>query len=132
MELVMINDKAAAISTSFGPKAIKDIHVLAKFVKIYCRENHPTAKKLNFEYKGKQADALKLPSFELCESCAKLLTHGIVKRAMCPMDPKPMCKKCPNHCYHPIYRDTMREVMKFSGVYMAKRGRLDVLLHYLA
>lgn len=129
----MTKDKAELLmSMSLKPKVIKDIHVLAKFVRIYCRENHGTANKLPFAYKGKNAGALKLPPLELCESCAKLLTHGIVKRALCPLDPKPMCKKCPNHCYHPLYRDTMREVMKFSGIYLAKRGRLDVLLHYLA
>lgn len=117
--------------SDLDPKVKKDIHVLAKFVNIYCRENHQGAEKLPFVYKGKNAEELDLPSMELCADCFKLLNHGIVKRSMCPMDPKPACKKCPNHCYHPIYREKVREVMKFSGIYLAKRGRLDMLAHYL-
>lgn len=116
----------------FEPKVKSDIKTLAKFVYIYCRENHSHGEKRPFIYKGKGADELDFPGIELCPECAKLLNHGIAKRAMCPMDPKPMCKKCPNHCYHPLYREQMKEVMKFSGIYLVKRGRLDMLIHYLA
>ncbi len=116
----------------FEPKVRKDIGVLAKFVHIYCRENHPGATKNPFIYKGKGADELKISKVTLCAECAKLLNHGVAKRAMCPMDPKPMCKKCPNHCYHPAYRGQIRDAMKFSGIYLAKRGRIDMLIHYLA
>lgn len=116
----------------FEPKVKKDIGVLAKFVNIYCRENHRHAQKHPFAYKGKGTDELQISKVTLCEECTKLLNHGIAKRAICPMDPKPMCKKCPNHCYHPVYRGQIRETMKFSGIYLAKRGRLDMLLHYLA
>ena len=67
----------------------------------------------------------------LCPECTKLLTHAFVKRTHCPMDPKPMCKHCPNHCYHPTYRQQIREVMKFSGRNMVFGGRLDYLFHLL-
>lgn len=116
----------------FEPKIKSDIDMLAKFVHIYCRENHRGREKIQFYYKGKGGDELNLPHIMLCEGCFKLLSHGIAKRAMCPMDPKPMCKKCPNHCYHPLYRTKIREVMKFSGIYLVKRGRLDMLYHYFA
>lgn len=116
----------------FETKVKSDINTLAKFVYIFCRENHSDRDKVPFFYKGKGAKELSLPEIHLCEDCFKLLNHGIVKRSMCPMDPKPMCKKCPNHCYHPVYREKVREVMKFSGIYLVKRGRLDMLYHYLA
>ena len=45
----------------------------------------------------------------LCVDCRKLLLHAIVKRIACPLDPKPMCKKCPEHCYAPRYRAQIRE-----------------------
>jgi len=116
----------------FEPKVKKDIKTLAKFVQIYCRENHKSSDKHPFACKSKDAEELKLPRMNLCPDCSKLLSHGIVKRAMCPLDPKPMCKKCPNHCYHPVYRSMVREAMKFSGIYLAKRGRLDMIYHYFA
>lgn len=115
----------------FEPKVKSDLSTLAKFVHIYCRENHRGGEKRQFYYKGKGSGELSLPRMTLCEDCFKLLNHGIAKRAMCPMDPKPMCKKCPNQCYHPFYKEQMRKVMKFSGIYLIKRGRLDMLYHYL-
>jgi hypothetical protein len=66
----------------------------------------------------------------LCRECTRLLQHGTAKLLLCPYDPKPMCKKCPTHCYAPFYRERVREVMKFSGMHMMKRGRLDMLFHY--
>ena len=51
----------------------------------------------------------------LCPECMKLLTHAFIKRTHCPMNPKPACKHCPSHCYHPTYRAQIREVMRFSG-----------------
>jgi hypothetical protein len=41
-----------------------------------------------------------------------------------------MCKKCPAHCYAPGYRERIREVMRFSGQYLVKHGRLDLIVHY--
>ena len=66
----------------------------------------------------------------LCPDCQKLLTHGIAKLLQCTYDPKPMCKKCTTHCYAPGYRERIREVMKFSGLYLVTHGRFDMLMHY--
>ncbi|MDP6633218.1 MAG: nitrous oxide-stimulated promoter family protein, partial [Dehalococcoidales bacterium] len=66
----------------------------------------------------------------LCSDCQKLLTHGIAKLLQCPYNPKPMCKKCTPHCYAPSYRKKIREVMKFSGLYLVKHGRVDLMVHY--
>lgn len=127
-----MNKETDKCSTADVKHIIKDARTLAMFVRVYCRRNHTGAEKAAFTYKGRNIDGLHLPALELCDDCTKLLNHGIAKRALCPMDPKPMCKKCPNHCYHPAYRDRMREVMKFSGIHLAKRGRLDMLIHYFA
>jgi hypothetical protein len=43
-----------------------------------------------------------------------------------------MCKKCHTQCYNRNYREKVREVMRFSGPYLIKRGRLDLIYHYLA
>ena len=51
--------------------------------------------------------------------------------ATCPMSPKPSCKHCPSHCYHPTCRARIREVMKFSGRRLVMTGRLDLLFHVL-
>jgi RNase P subunit RPR2 len=66
----------------------------------------------------------------LCPDCTKLLAYGLTMRLKCPHDPKPMCKKCESQCYHRDYRLKIREVMKFSGLYLIKHGRVDMLYHY--
>ena len=67
----------------------------------------------------------------LCPECQKLLRYGLTMRLKCPHDPKPMCKKCTTQCYKGEYKSRIREIMKFSGVYLLRHGRLDMLYHYL-
>ena len=112
-------------------KKRKDVKVLGDFVSIFCRENHKAETKEAFSLKNtgtQQALGNRAPL--LCQNCRKLLSHGIAKLLMCPYDPKPMCKKCPAHCYDPWYRARIRQVMRFSGLYLVKHGRLDLLFHY--
>lgn len=112
-------------------KKEKDIRILADFVAIFCRENHTDGEKSAFFIRdGSLQNSLKGRTAMLCQDCQKLLTHGIAKLLQCPYDPKPMCKKCQTHCYAPGYRERMREVMKFSGLYLVKHGRFDMMLHY--
>ncbi len=84
--------------------------VLARFTQVYCRERHRTA--------------------ALCDECQELLAYARTRLEKCPFDPKPPCKNCEVHCYQRAYRDRIREVMRFSGLYFIKRGRLDWLVKY--
>jgi hypothetical protein len=113
-------------------KEKNDIQVLIRFVHIFCRERHRDSAKTPFSVPFEEAAALIDDGTSLCESCSGLLTYGIRKRFRCPHDPKPMCKKCETQCYNRQYKEGIREVMKFSGPYLIKRGRLDLLYHYLA
>ena len=109
----------------------KDIRVLANFISIYCRENHQAEAKDIFSSKDNGLrESLGDKELLLCRDCQKLLNHGIAKLLLCPYDPKPMCKKCETHCYAPGYREKVRQVMKFSGMYLVKHGRLDLMVHY--
>ncbi len=119
------------LSDRLTSKKEKDLSVLADFVSIFCRENHPDSEKSLFTIKDQSLHhSLNGMDMVLCPDCRKLLNHGVAKRLQCPYDPKPMCKKCRTHCYAPGYRERMREVMKFSGLYLVKHGRLDLMVHY--
>ncbi len=121
----------ATIFEKLDDKKAKDIKVLGGFVSIYCRENHRTVEKGAFPVKDERLrQALEKEELVLCPECSKLLNHGIAKLMLCPFDPTPMCKKCETHCYAPGYRQKVREVMRFSGSYLIKHGRLDLLIHY--
>lgn len=109
----------------------KDIRVLTDFVSIYCREKHKDETRSIFPVDNASLKkCLGNNKLALCPDCRKLLQHGIAKLLRCPYDPKPMCKKCETHCYAPVYREKIREVMRFSGIYMVKHGRLDMMFHY--
>jgi hypothetical protein len=112
-------------------KKEKDIIVLAGFVSIFCREKHPENNRSTFTLPDSRLEViLGSKDIRLCPDCRKLLSHGIAKLLQCTYDPKPMCKKCPTRCYAPGYRERIREVMRFSGLYLVKHGRLDLIWHY--
>jgi hypothetical protein len=95
---------------------------LAKFIEIYCRTKHRGAYKTIHEFDQE--------TLALCEDCHELLSYSIKRRELCPQDPKPTCKNCKIHCYRPEMRAQIRDVMRHSGIYMIKRGRVDWILHY--
>jgi hypothetical protein len=114
-------------------KELSDIRILIKFVRIFCRENHRGTKgtKSEFVFKALDIREIEKKGIPLCEECARLLTYGLTMRLKCPHDPKPMCKKCETQCYHGAYKEKIRQVMKFSGIYLVTRGRVDMLYHYM-
>jgi len=109
----------------------KDLRTLALFINLYCRYQHQEADRKEVHLPTHDVAAIARRNVVLCPECTKLLTHAFVKRTHCPMHPKPMCKHCPNHCYHPRYRQQIQEVMRFSGRKMFMSGRLDYLFHLL-
>ncbi len=108
----------------------RDLRTLVRFIEIYCKGKHPQDLRKPVNLKTHDVVTLAGHEVSLCPECQKLVTHALVKRSTCPMDPKPACKHCPNHCYHPTYRQKIREVMKYSGKRMLLTARLDYLIHY--
>jgi len=111
-------------------KQLSDVRILARFIQVYCHEKHDRQGISQVELppelqprRGKRST--------ICTECAELLEHGIRKRALCPLDPKPSCKKCHIHCYGKEYRQKIRDIMAFSGRKLLLRGRIDYLWHYL-
>ena len=86
--------------------------VLRRFIEVYCHAHHGASPP------------------QLCEECLELWEYALAKLGRCPYDPKPKYKHCPTHCYKPGMRDRIKQVMRFSGIYNVKRGRLDWLIRY--
>lgn len=112
-----------------GKRETRDIRTLATFVALFCRSNHHADKQF-FQFGDPALVGITDKPIALCPECTKLLKYGLAMRLRCPLDPKPMCKKCLNPCYKPEYREKVRKVMRFSGMRMIKRGRIDLLYHY--
>ncbi len=102
----------------------RDLRVLARFIEFSCRRRHADRPK---SPAGPVMAGVAVPGgqvLSLCPDCTKLLAHAFVKRSRCPMNPKPACKDCPSHCYHPEYRRAIRDVMRYSGSRMLVHGWL--------
>jgi hypothetical protein len=120
---------AMVTSRDISPKERSDIRTLMRFVGIYCREHHE-GEKTAFSIKKLDIQRIEKKDIPLCQDCRRLLAYGLGMRLKCPHDPKPMCKKCETQCYKGDYRARIREIMKFSGLYLVRHGRVDLLYHY--
>lgn len=110
-------------------KELKDLKVLLQFTAVYCRARHDG-------HRGQLAIAepelqrLPLDKHPVCSECRDFLHYAFERRLRCPLDHKPACKHCQLHCYKPGHRERVREIMRFAGPYLIRRGRLDLLWHY--
>jgi hypothetical protein len=92
-----------------------DTDKLVRFVGMYCNARHSDRERFAFTFAYGRMPAAVSDGPVLCKECARLLRHAIVMRVYCPLDPKPKCRKCPQHCYRPEYKDQMETVMKYAG-----------------
>jgi hypothetical protein len=68
----------------------------------------------------------------LCTECDGLMTYARRRLAACRFGAdKPTCARCPVHCYAPVQRERIREVMRFSGPRMPTRHPVLGLAHLL-
>ena len=71
-------------------------HVVEQMIRLYCR------KKEGYN--------------ELCPGCQELLQYATERLERCRFgEDKPTCKKCPIHCYRPLMKRRMCEVMRWAG-----------------
>ena len=77
-------------------KCSEEKKIVTVVVELYCRKNH-----------GGE---------NICPDCAELLGYAIKRLDKCTFgDKKPACKHCPVHCYKPVMRERIREVMRWAG-----------------
>lgn len=125
----MESSRTAARQPALTRREVKDLKVLLQFTAVYCRAHH--------EGERAPVDAgrdvyrpLPLRRHPVCADCREFLLYAFERRLHCPLEEKPSCKHCQVHCYRPGHRDKVREVMRFSGQYLIRRGRLDLLWRY--
>lgn len=123
-----MNKKATNSPLELTGKERKDLRVLALFTAVYCRDHHPQRDRLPLE--SAEIDQPGKRHYTCCEECHEFLVYAIARRLRCPLEPKPMCKHCEVHCFRAGHREKVREIMRYSGKALLKKGRLDLLWHY--
>lgn len=85
---------------------------IAVMVSLYCKAKHGT-------HNG------------LCPDCQELLDYAQERVANCLFLPeKPVCGRCPVHCYQVPYRERVREVMRFAGPRLLFKNPVAVVRHF--
>lgn len=83
---------------------VKDVHtkrereeeLVSQMIALYCRKKH-----------GGNG---------LCPDCGELAEYARQRSDKCPfMETKTFCSNCTVHCYKPVMREKIRDVMRFSG-----------------
>lgn len=120
----------AADTAVLTAKELKDLKVLGLFTAVYCRAHHGGPRAV-LEVADGPLRRLPLHKYPVCADCAAFLQYAFERRLRCPLDEKPACKHCHVHCYRPGHREQVREIMRFSGRHLIRRGRFDLLWHYL-
>ncbi len=95
----------------------REIKTVGAMIGMYCRDRHGRGR-------GRG---------ELCEECRDLRSYAEKRVRQCPYgDAKPVCSKCPIHCYKPQMRKRITEVMRTAGPKMTLRHPLLALYHLIA
>ena len=56
------------------------------------------------------------PENGICEDCESLIQYSNARLDRCRFgEEKPVCSKCPVHCYKPDRRDAIKVVMRYAG-----------------
>lgn len=90
-----------------------------KMVVLYCKHHHQE-RTFTSEYGQKP----------LCADCHALLTYALKRIEACRYGAnKPTCANCTTHCYKPVMRESIRQVMRYAGPRMLLYHPLAALKH---
>jgi hypothetical protein len=68
----------------------------------------------------------------LCPECRQLLDYAAVRLERCRFGAeKPVCAKCPVHCYERFRREQVKTVMRYAGPRMLWQHPILSLRHWL-
>jgi hypothetical protein len=121
--MIKNNDKQQILTR----KERKDLKVLALFTSVYCQAHHS---KEPASIDSLPPQLRSLAKYACCDECQEFLLYAIERRLKCPLEEKPTCKHCQIHCFRHGHREKVREIMRFSGKALIRKGRLDLLWHY--
>lgn len=70
------------------------------------------------------------PENELCAACSTLVEYSNARLDKCRYgDDKPVCSRCPVHCYKSDRREQIHDVMRYAGPRMMVRHPRLALMH---
>jgi hypothetical protein len=100
------------VPVSLEGRLDREYRTMQRMVEIYCAGHHGRARGAT------------------CPDCAGFLDYAARRLEKCPYgDDKPVCAKCPIHCYKRAQREQARAIMRYAGPRMALRHPWLSLTH---
>lgn len=108
-----VSDFEAAV-TKMKEKREQEKQLVSQMIALYCRRQHGV--------RGR-----------LCEECRELNEYAALRSDKCPfMETKTFCSGCKVHCYQPVMREKIKEVMKFAGPRMLFYHPVTAIRHLIS
>ncbi|WP_371363922.1 hypothetical protein SRRS_48130 [Sporomusa rhizae] len=94
-----------------GKRILRERTSIEKMIVMYCKAKHGT-------------------NTGLCDDCSYLLGYALQRLQHCIFgEAKPVCAKCPIHCYSKVMKDKIIAVMRYAGPRMIYKHPILALLH---
>lgn len=94
-------------------KREREKELVSQMISLYCKKKHGV-------------------SGGLCKECEELEAYARMRSDKCPfMETKTFCSNCRVHCYQPVMREKIREVMRFSGPRMIFTHPMITIRHVI-
>lgn len=93
------------------PRINRERKTLELMITLFCRDHHKTKQ-------------------EICTECQELVGYARLRLKNCPFqEKKTTCGNCRIHCYKPVMREKIRQVMRYAGPRMLWRHPLLAIGH---
>jgi hypothetical protein len=108
-----VTDNSKSTSGRFAAKRLaREWQTISAMITSYCRDHHAAGA-------------------ALCPECQALQEYATIRLERCRFGPeKPVCAKCPVHCYQPARREQVRAVMRYAGPRMLWQHPILSLRHW--
>ncbi|MGB5209773.1 MAG: nitrous oxide-stimulated promoter family protein [Gammaproteobacteria bacterium] len=98
--------------TTLKRRLRREFLTIERMVEIYCRDHHPGER------------------HRPCLRCQRFLEYAEQRLHKCPYGQrKPVCARCPVHCYKRAQREQARIIMRYAGPRMLVRHPWYALTH---
>jgi len=107
----------ACRTVNVGRRISRERKTIAAMIEMYCRGKHGGTRRRSA--RG-----------GLCAECAALLEYAKRRLDRCRFgEEKPTCGRCPAHCYRPVEKADIIDVMRYSGPRMIVRHPVLAIRH---
>lgn len=96
------------------PRIVRERDTIEKMTFLFCRQVHGSARGT------------------LCADCQSLMDYAVERLEKCPFqEKKSTCAKCTVHCYKPVMRERVRQMMRYAGPRMLLNHPVLAVIHLL-